>query len=334
MSTAGPDFGNRLTLSGATMGTRFAATLFPSSGLDVDGLRLDLQHAVDTVDNQMSTWKPGSDLMRFNALPVGDWFDLPTQLEEVLATAFEVGRLSSDAFDVGVGDVVSAWGFGPAGGRPDREAIAIAQSGARVPARLAVELDRQGRRARKRQDTTLDLSGIAKGYGVDELARALEAKGVRRYLVSIDGELRAAGGKPDGRPWCIALEAPVQGRRQAAGLIEIWDGALATSGDYRQSVDLDGIRWSHTIDPLGRRPLGTAMASVTVRSRSCMEADAWATALTVIGPGQGLRLANPLGIDAVFAAGGHSCGCSFGPSRITEASTTSAFSVGAEWTTC
>jgi thiamine biosynthesis lipoprotein len=169
------------------MGTRFAAVLYAPPDIDLEDLQLELQRAVDAVDDQMSTWKPGSDLMRFNTFPVGVWFDLPRQLEEVLASAFEIGRLSSDAFDVGVGDLVSAWGFGPSAGAPDRSRIPAAAERDRLPARLSVELDRNNHRARKVRKVALDLSGIAKGYGVDQLALVLESRGVRHYLVSIDG---------------------------------------------------------------------------------------------------------------------------------------------------
>lgn len=294
--------GEKCTLSGATMGSRFAAVMFPPEHLDPDALLLELQQAVDAVDNQMSTWKPESHLMRFNRLPVGVWCELPRQCEEVLASAFEVGRLSADAFDVGVGDVVAAWGFGPVRGIPDRPAIAAAAACTRVPARLAVELDRDRHRARKVAEVHLDLSGIAKGYGVDELARVLEANGIRHYLVSIDGEVRAAGGRLDGSPWRVAVEAPVPDRRHAAGVIEIWDGALATSGHYRRSVEHDGLRRSHTMDPRTRQPLASWAAGVTVGAPTCMEADAWATALLVIGEEKGARLAAALGLEAVFAA--------------------------------
>jgi thiamine biosynthesis lipoprotein len=237
--------------------------------------------------------------MRFNRLPTGVWFPLPRQLETVLAAAFEIGRLSSDAFDVGVGDLVAAWGFGPAAGRIDRAAIAAAGR-MRAPARLTVEYDHQNHRARKLAETTLDLSGLAKGYGVDELASKLNEHGVKHYLVSIDGEIRAAGGTSE-RPWQVALEAPLAGARIRAGIVEMHDGALATSGDYRHVRSLDGVPYSHTMNPWKRRPLQSAVAAVTVGAPTCMEADAWATAFMVMGPDRGGALAAQLRLETLFA---------------------------------
>lgn len=285
-------------LNGPTMGTRFAAVFYAPVGFDLAGLHLALQRAVDCVDEQMSTWKPNSDLMRLNRAPVGTWRKVPGQLFAVLEAAVDVGRLSDGAFDIGVGDLVSAWGFGPAAGSVSPRAFG---AGARVPAHEAIELDPAGRRVRKLAPVDLDLSGIAKGYGVDELARVLEAWTVSRYLVSIDGEARAGHAKPDGAPWRVALESPRIGHREAAGVITIADAALATSGDYRHFVERDGIRYAHTIDPVRRAPLIGGPAAVTVRAPTCMEADAWATALMVLGPSRGGALAEKLGLEVLFA---------------------------------
>jgi thiamine biosynthesis lipoprotein len=291
----------RRVVNGPTMGTRYSAAFFVPEERDISDLRLALQQAVDSVDSQMSTWKSGSDLMQLNRVPVGAWFDLPRELATVLAAALEVGRLSGGAFDIGVGDLVSAWGFGPGAGAPDRDAIAKAGVGPRTPAHLALELDPPGNRVCKRDTITLDLSGIAKGYGVDELAGVLETRGISSYLVSIDGELRAGRPKPDGSGWRVAVESPDVGHRQPAGVIEIVDAALATSGDYRHFVDHNGLRLAHTIDPSRRAPLSNGPAAVTVRAKTSMQADAWATALMVLGAERGRELASALGLEVLFA---------------------------------
>jgi thiamine biosynthesis lipoprotein len=213
----------------------------------------------------------------------------------VLVEALEIGRLSGGAFDIGVGDLVAAWGFGPAAGSIARGDVAL------VPAHRAIELDAVGRRVRKLAPVSLDLSGIAKGYGVDELARVLEAWRITSYLASIDGEVRAGHAKPDGSGWRVALESPEVGHRHAGGVIVIADAALATSGDYRNFVECDGIRYAHTMDPLRRAPLLGGPASVTVRAPTCMAADAWATALMVLGPERGSALAAQHGFEALFA---------------------------------
>ena len=294
----------RRVISGPTMGTRYSAVFFAQEERHLADLHLALQRAVDAVDGQMSTWKPDSDLMRLNRAPAGTWVDVPSQLATVLASALEIGRLSDGAFDIGVGDLVSAWGFGPAAGVPDPDAIAAASAGLRTPAHLALELDPIRKRACKHAPITLDLSGIAKGYGVDELARVLEARGISSYLVSIDGELRAGRPKPDGSRWRVAVESPELGHRMAAGVIEIADAALATSGDYRHFVEHRHVRYGHTIDPRQQAPLRDGPSSVTVRAGNSMHADAWATALMVLGPQRGSELASALGLEVLFAERG------------------------------
>ena len=289
----------RRVISGPTMGTRYSAVFFAPEVRDHANIRSALQAAVDAVDAQMSTWKPDSDLVRFNRAPPEVWFDLPVHLCTVLAAALEIGRLSGGAFDIGVGDLVSAWGFGSTG-RLDEARITGAASAARVPAHLCLELDREQHRVRKQSEITLDLSGIAKGFGVDQLAEVLTSYGIGHYLVSIDGELRASGGKPDGSPWRIAVERPETGHRQAEGVLELTDGAVATSGDYRHFVELEGIRYAHTMDPRRQAPLVDGPAAVTVMAETCMAADAWATALLVLGPAVGGDVASRQGLEALF----------------------------------
>jgi len=289
----------RRVLSGATMGTRYCAVFFAPERRDLSRLHAALQQSVERVDRQMSTWRPDSDLMQVNAAPVGPWLDIPRELTEVLAAALEIGKRSKGAFDAGVGDLVAGWGFGPKA----CEAAFASAAGARkqVPAHLCVELDEGRQRVRKHASVTLDLCGIAKGYGVDELARVLEMDGIASYLVSIDGEVRAGAPKPDGSAWRVALERPEVGRRQAEGIVEIADAALATSGDYRRFVDNGGVRYGHTMDPHRRGPLLDGPAAVTVRASTCMAADGWATAMMVLGPERGHVLAATLDLDVLFA---------------------------------
>jgi FAD:protein FMN transferase len=289
----------RHVINGPTMGTRISAVFYAPADSDQFKLSRDLRAAVDAVDTQMSTWKPESDLMRLNRAATGIWHDVPPQLGMVIAAALEIGRLSEGAFDIGVGDLVSAWGFGssPARETPRRP---IANADPRRPAHLCLELDTERRRVRKLAPVTLDLSGIAKGFGVDELARVLHAHGIGHFLVSIDGELRAAGGKPDGTPWRVAVEKPNIGSREAEGILELTDGAVATSGDYRHFVDIEGVRFGHTIDPRSQEPLVDGPAAVTVLAETCMAADAWATALLILGPTAGGAIAATQALAVLF----------------------------------
>ena len=290
----------RRTLSGSTMGTRYSAVFFAPERTDTDALAAALFAAVDCVDRQMSTWKADSDLNRLNRAPVGEWVAIPRELTTVLATSLRIGRASNGLFDIGVGDLVAAWGFGPAGPGPNVDRITALAGQTRPTTTTTLELDEAGRRARKHAHLSLDLSGIAKGYGVDEMARVMEEFAVPSWLVGIDGEMRAKGLKPGGAPWAVALERPDRGARDAMGVIELTDMAVATSGKYRQWVDMGGKTLSHTMNPETGVPLENSLASVSVLASSCMEADAWATVLMLLGEKAAQRTAREQGIDALL----------------------------------
>lgn len=288
----------RLALSGPTMGTRWSALLQAPGTTDPAPIEAALALAVGEVDRQMSTWKPESDLMRLNRASVGTAVPVPAALMEVLARALEIGRLSGGAFDIGMGDVVAAWGFGA--GAADAAAMRAALDRARAPAHEVLELDRAVLRVRKRAPMALDLSGIAKGYAVDRMMAVLDRFGIASALVGLDGEMRARGRRADGRPWTIALERPSYEERAALSILELADAAVATSGDYRHWVEIGGRRLSHTMDPARGGPLDKGPASVTVLAETCMDADAWATALMVLGVRSGTDLARELRLKAIF----------------------------------
>ena len=297
MSKTSSDPG-RQALSGPTMGTRWSALFYTTGAFDPTPVRSALQAAVDEVDEQMSNWKPHSDLMRLNAGPVGQWIGVPEQLMKVLGLALEIGRSSAGAFDIGMGDAVGAWGFGPSGA--DRALIRKALEAPRQAAYEVLELNVEGGEARKSAPIVLDLNGIAKGYGVDRLAETLRGFGITSGLVGIDGEMRALGLRPDDEPWTIAVEKPDPTSRAPHSVLVLQDAAVATSGDYRHWMDVGGRRLSHTMDPRRGAPLTRSPASVTVVARTCAEADAWATALMVFGAGEGAELARRLGLDGLF----------------------------------
>lgn len=286
----------RHALNGPTMGTRWTALFHAAPGFDPAPVRAALQAAVDEVDNQMSAWKPDSDLNRLSAAPVGEWVDVPHHLLAVLRLGLAVGQASGGAFDIGLGDAVNAWGFGP--GQASASLMSAALTAARRPAHEVLELG-EGR-VRKLAPLVLDLNGIAKGYGADRLTETLRLAGIASGLTGIDGEMRAMGLRPDGAPWAIAVEAPDPARRAAHTVLELEDAAVATSGDYRHWIAFRGRRLSHTIDPRRGAPLEESPASVTVVAGSCAEADAWATALMVLGAARGAALAGRYGLDALF----------------------------------
>jgi thiamine biosynthesis lipoprotein len=286
----------RHALNGPTMGTRWSALFFAPAAVDPGPVQTALQAAVDAVDAQMSTWKPDSALMHLNRSPVGEWLTLRLDLARVLALGLTIGRASGGAFDIGQGDAVRAWGFGPEGANP--QAIRAAMEAPRRPAHEVLEID--GVNVRKTAPLTLDLNGIAKGHGVDRLAEVLRDHAIADALVGIDGEMRALGLRPDGTPWTIAVEAPDPGRRAAQSILTLQDAAVATSGDYRHWVTVQGRRLSHTMDPRRGAPLLASPAAVTVIAPTCAEADAWATALMVAGAEAGARMAEQAGLNALF----------------------------------
>ena len=293
----------RLALHGPTMGTRWSVTCDAAPDTDVQALQTALAAAVQLVDAQMSPWLPGSDLNRLNHAPVGAWVTLPAEILEVLVCALDVCRLSAGAFDPAAGALVDAWGFGAVRDAPDAEAIRTATSAApvaRTPTYEALELDSGMLRARKHAPVHLDLCGIAKGYAVDRMADVLRQNGVPHALVALDGELRAVGGQADGQPWAVAVESPETGRRAVHSVVELQDLAVATSGDYRHYLRVGDARLAHTMDTRRGAPVRNEVASVTVLARQCMHADAWATALLVAGPGEGLALAQRMGLEVLW----------------------------------
>jgi thiamine biosynthesis lipoprotein len=275
---------------GETMGTSWSARIV--SPRPAGEVRAAIRRALDGVIAEMSNWEAQSALSRFNRVPIDAWQELPADLAHVLDAALAVAWTSGGAFDPAAGALVDLWGFGTSG-RSDLPAEAEL---AAAPAGWSA-LEREGTQARRTADVRLDLSGIAKGFGVDAIARALNGLGVTDFLAEIGGELIGAGVKPSGEPWWVELEAP-PGARIAPLRVALHDLAVATSGDYRRFFETGGRRYAHTIDPRTRRPIANGVASATVLHPSCMLADAWATALTVLGPDEGMALAAREGLAA------------------------------------
>jgi len=294
----------RVVLSGQTMGTTWSVVL-PGHGHSRDDLvaaRTAIGERLDAVDQLMSTWNSDSELSRLNRHATSAPFPVSSETLEVLEVAREVSERSGGAFDVTVGPLVAAWGFG-AGARLPGEVPDPAEL-ARIRERVGywmLEIDAAHGRVRKaRPDLQCDLSAIAKGYGVDEVARALDSLGWNDYLVEVGGEVRARGERPEGGPWHVGIERPDEGDRVVQGTVELTDLAMATSGDYRNYYEVDGERLSHIIDPRTGHPVSHRVASVSVVHVATVWADAWATALTVLGPEEGLDVAEREGIGVYF----------------------------------
>ncbi len=291
---------------GHSMGTTWSVRLAVHRGRAVpDGLHALLQQQLDSVVAEMSHWEADSCLGRFNRAAPGTWHALPRAFFDVLAYALEVGRQSGGAYDPCAGELVNRWGFGPVN-RYDSPGYAppTAEEIASLRARRGtapLRLDGEGRRALQPGGLQLDLSAVAKGYSVDRLAYFLSHHGVKHFLVEVGGELRGAGMRPDGQPWWVEIE-PLPGSGLPDMVLALHGLAVATSGDYRKFFLHDGVHYAHTIDPRTAMPVANGLASVTVVHPQCMAADAWSTALTVLGPEQGMATAERHGLAARFVA--------------------------------
>jgi thiamine biosynthesis lipoprotein len=246
---------------------------------------------LERVDTLMSTWRDDSELMRFNSTQSLEPFRVAKETAEVVSVALRVSALSGGALDITVGPLVEAWGFGrgtpPA---PPDPATLIALRERVGWERLT--LDSSAPALRKGIPTLeLDLSAVAKGYAVDSIAAAVQEQGYQSFLVEVGGELRAEGQHLDGASWRVAIETPDVVGRAIHQVVSLEGRGMATSGDYRNYYEQGGKRFSHALDPRTGRPVEHGLASVTVLHATAADADAWATALQVLGPEAGYALA-------------------------------------------
>ena len=293
---------HELAVGGETMGTTWSVKVIsPTTSMEqAVALELTLQGTLDTVNAQMSTWQEDSELSRFNAHASTEPFAMSAQTLTVLAAAAEVNQQSGGAFDITIAPVVDAWGFGleeTLRGPTDAEAaILMATVGMEK-----LTLDPEGGTAAKATpELTCDLSAIAKGYGVDAVAEAVEKAGYTEYMVEVGGEIRAMGSNGRGLTWQIGIEKPDAERGAVHSVLPLHNTGMATSGDYRNYIEQDGVRISHTIDARTGRPITHPLASVTVLHDSAMMADALATAINVLGPEEGFALAEEQGLPVMM----------------------------------
>ncbi|MDX1802058.1 MAG: FAD:protein FMN transferase [Marinobacter sp.] len=289
-------------ISGGVFGTEYhISVVLPDDQERLKALSRGITRTLDGVDASMSTYRKDSELSRFNQTrDQSDWFPVSEPMYRVLADAQRVSRLSDGAFDITIGPVVNLWGFGP-DARPDQ--IPDDQTLAKVLAGTGYEkltLREHPPAIRASSHQYLDLSGIAKGYGVDAVARYLTDQGVNAYLVEIGGEVRVRGRKPDDEAWRLAIEQPVSDARKVNRVVILKDRAMATSGDYRNYYESNGHRYSHTINPETGRPITHNLASVSVITDNCTDADALATAFDVMGYEKASALATRENIAVYF----------------------------------
>ncbi|MEO1686848.1 MAG: FAD:protein FMN transferase [Pseudomonadota bacterium] len=287
-------------LSGATMGTTYnVVAVDVERRQDERRVAAAVAEALGDVNLRMSNWDPASEISRFNARTSDAPVAISAQLAEVMDAAEAVHAASGGRFDTTMGPLIELWGFGAPGAADLPSDVQIAAAMARSGHANTLEVA-GGALRKRRADAQVYLAAIGKGYGADHVGRALQALGLNDYMVEIGGDLYASGRNPDGQPWRIGIEAPTVGARDLLQVVAASDLGLASSGGYRNYFERDGRRFSHMIDPTTGRPVEHDTASVTVLAENAMLADAWATALHVIGMEEGLPLAERNGLAALF----------------------------------
>ncbi|MEM7082056.1 MAG: FAD:protein FMN transferase [Pseudomonadota bacterium] len=291
-----------LTLNGQTMGTTYHVSIANAPrGLSAREVGEAVEDTLSQVNSQFSNWLPDSDVSRFNRHASTDPFTLSDAFHDLLDIADEVHSASDGYFDLTLAPVVELWGFGPeARDKEAPTAHAIEQ------ARLLTGQKRVLRRDRRAQTLTkmtpsvsLNVASIAKGAGIDALAQQFIHLGLTDFMIEIGGDLRVVGLGPRGTPWRIGIETPAASRA-VSDIVTISNRSMATSGDYRNYFDEDGVRYSHILDATTGRPITHSTASVTVLADTAARADAWATALLAAGRKRGVMIAEQQGIAALF----------------------------------
>ncbi|PMR74730.1 FAD:protein FMN transferase [Billgrantia endophytica] len=280
-------------LDGAIFGSFYQITIVdPLTQSEANRLEEGVIEVLEDVDAAMSIYRDDSELVAFNQSPVDDWQPLSDELIEVLAISQSVADASDGAFDVTIGSLVNLWSFGSeAQPRETPNENVLAERLAEVGPD-SIELDENELQARRLRDVFVDLGGVAKGHATDRVAAYLTGEGIEHYMVNLGGDLIVRGYRDrEGQPWRIGIEAPLDDRQEATHILPLHDISVASSGDYRNYFEVDGQRYSHTIDPRTGRPIEHRLASVTVAHPSNAWADAWATAMMVLGDEAGLALA-------------------------------------------
>ncbi len=287
-------------LSGPTMGTGYNVKyIVQDEQPKPEVLQKEIDKVLEKVNDEMSTYRPDSELSRFNQHTSSEPFSVSSDTAAVVREALRINKLTEGAMDVTVGPIVNLWGFGPED-RPDVVPTPEMLSERRQITGIQHLSETGDALIKDIPELYVDLSSIAKGRGTDEVADYLESVGIHNYMVEVGGEIRVKGKNRDGVPWRIAVEKPVVNQRSVENIIEPGDMAIATSGDYRNYFEEDGIRYSHIINPKTGKPINNKVVSVTVLNPSCMTADGLSTGLMVLGETEGLRIANQNNIPVLY----------------------------------
>ena len=291
-----------VVISGATMGTyyRVNAVVNPDDP-SKEELHNSIQKTLNHINRLMSTYLPDSEISQFNQSNQTDWFPVSDDTAFVVDNALKIFHQSDGAFDITVAPLIELWGFGRAKGRPaPPTALEIEAAMRHVGSdHLEVQLDPPSLR-KSDPKLQIDLSAIAKGFAVDQITIMLEQSGIDNCLVDIGGEIRALGRKPGNNPWMVGIESPNPDEEAIQRTLPLDNRALATSGDYRNYLEFEGKRYSHEIDPRTGYPIEHDLVSASVMAGNCMTADAWATALMILGPAPGTEVTRRMQLPALL----------------------------------
>ncbi|MCP5061674.1 MAG: FAD:protein FMN transferase [Ignavibacteriae bacterium] len=278
------------SFAGTTMGTTYSVKIITDKKNISDNFDKNIDSILVEVNNQMSTYIPDSELSKFNSSINTNWFTTSKELVQLFKESIEISQLTNSAFDITVGQLVNLWGFGPSHNEniiPTEEEIINLKKDIGIE-KIQVDLENLGI---KKLNPTLycDLSAIAKGFGVDKLADYFTTLNIDNFMIEIGGEIKTAGKNAKGEDWRIGISSPNNSNLQS--IIGLSNYSMATSGDYLNYFEQDGIRYSHTIDSRTGKPITHKLASVTVIHEDCRYADAIATAINVMGPTVGYDFA-------------------------------------------
>lgn len=284
---------------GPTMGSTYSIQYVPRGGVpSVGEVQRQVGRILAEIDEQMSTYRSDSDIERFNDLPANSCRAMPAPVLELVRVGEQLSAQSNGAFDLTIEPLLNLWGFGP---QSRGEQVPDAQALAQVRQRVGhVHLRIEGEQLCKDAPVQVDFNSIAAGYAVDRIATTLQGLGIGSYLVEVTGELKAAGHKPDGSPWRVALEEPRDDQQVLERIIAVDGFGVSTSGDYRKYFERDGRRYSHTLDAQTAAPIQHALASVTVLHPQALMADGLSTLLLILGPQRGWEYAEKNAIAAFF----------------------------------
>ncbi|HBD22862.1 MAG TPA: FAD:protein FMN transferase ApbE [Oceanospirillaceae bacterium] len=288
------------TVTGLAMGTSYSVKWLPVDSAAEADYANQINTLIRQIEGTMSTYMDASDLSGLNGAPAGIWHSVPAEMASLITESQSISKSTNGAFDITIGPVVDLWGFGP-DPKPDTIPSAEQLEALRpLVGYQQIEVRQNPPAVRKARANAIDLSAIAKGYAVDRVSIWLQEQGIEHFMVEIGGEIRTQGEKPKQQPWRIAIESPGELAQSVFEVVEVVDRALATSGNYRNYYEENGIRYAHTLDPQTLQPVRHKLASVTVMAESAARADALATALMVLGEDQGVAWATMNNVPAYF----------------------------------